>query len=167
MISPLRPFCSLLLALAAILLLGGCATDPETRQLLRQIKSVAITKNVDVSGSEASLGGAVEPTEELLVDEFVSEIDHARVFPQRVAITNGSLQTWNEEVGEMSYDAQFKLHLRDTPTQWRVEALLQSRYGVIVWRSSKSLPKVAGTPGRALLKQSCLSLVQDLKRARR
>lgn len=161
-----RLSCLLLLSVAA-LILSGCATDPETRQLLRQIRTVAVNKNVELGEAESS--SKTEPLEASLVDQFVADIDRAKVFPERVVVTNASLQTWSDEVTEMSYDAQFKLHLRPSARegQWQVEALLQSRYGVIVWRSSKTVAQAAGKPENAWIQKACAVLVRDLQKARR
>ena len=160
---------SKLLALAtgfAFLFLSGCSTNLEMRDQLRHIQSVSINQNVDFSG-EGFVHEQPSPFQQAFVVEFIRQVDQKEIFPNRVVVVRTSLQSWREEVGEMKYDGQFKLNVRPGAKEgiWVMEAILQSRYGVVVWRSSRMVKGEPSGPTHSAIQQACAALVRELKKA--
>ncbi len=159
-----------LFVVAAVLSLAGCASDPETRNQLRQVHSVSVNGNVEFYGGGGAAGDQqIRSLEQSLIGAFMREVNRAGVFPQPVVIVRASLETWREEVGEMNYDGQFKLKIRQGAKEgvWEVQAILQSRAGLIVWRSGKTAKAGVGGLDASAFGPVCNALVMDLQRARR
>jgi len=158
----------LLTSLLAALIMGGCASDTEVRQQLRHIESVSINNNVDFSGEGIAGDRQSKPVQQAFVAEFIRQVNRTGVFPKPISVVRTSLQTWREEVGEMKYDAQIKLNIRPGQKEgaWLMEALLESRYGAVLWRSAKTVTGEASGPNQSAIDLACQELVRDLKRAR-
>lgn len=158
-----------LLALIGLFYLAGCATNPELHQQLLRIQSVGINNNVDFRGEGAEQDLQSQGFQQDLVREFVGQVNRAEIFPHPIAIVRTSLQTWREELGEMKYDAQFKLNIRPGAKEgaWVIEAILESRYGAVVWRSAKVVSETGGGLNQAMIANVCSQFARELARARR
>lgn len=158
-----------LLALIGLFYLAGCATNPELHQQLLRIQSVGINNNVDFRGEGAEPDKQSQDFQQDLVREFVRQVNRAEIFPQPIVIVRTSLQTWREELGEMKYDAQFKLNIRPGTKEgtWVIEAICESRYGAVVWRSAKVVSETGSGLNQAMIANVCSQFAQELARARR
>ena len=154
--------------LLASLFEGGCASDPQTREQLRHTRSVSINNNVDFSGEGMDGDNHSQPIQRIFVAEFIRQVNRTGIFPEPITVVRTSLQSWREEVGEMKYDAQFKLNIRPGQKEgaWIMEAVLESRFGAVIWRSAKPVPGDVSGPNLSSINLACTELVRDLKRAR-
>ena len=161
---------SLIAAMVALVsgMLASCASDPMTRQQLRQVKTISVNSNVDTRPGGFAESPQIKSMEKPLVESFLQKLNQAGIFPRPAVSVQAPLQTWRQEVGEMNYDGQIKLAIRPASKdgQWKIEAVLETRAGSIIWRSSKTVNAAPQGLDLSLLSSACKAMVADLRRAR-